>query len=156
MNKKIFALVAIATTIAASFIFNNAANNREQERIRQKNERIEQAEKRAEQARRIMEEKRRKEEKERKERERRARRERTGAKKNKALEQIKNLENKYYNYLRMYGYAKGAYEQIQIQKELERILESINDIAIKEKLPNKRINNARAKARMDIARLYGH
>ena len=80
----------------------------------------------------------------------------TEAKKNKALEQIKNLENKYYNYLRMYGYAKGANEQIQIQEELERILESINHIAIKEKLPNKRINNTRAKARMDIARLYGH
>ena len=78
------------------------------------------------------------------------------SKQNNALQKINNLENQYHNCLAQYGNANGAYEQIHIQKEMERILEGINNIAAKENLPYKIIKNVQARARMDIAKRYGH
>lgn len=78
------------------------------------------------------------------------------SKQNNALQKINNLENQYNNCLAQYGNANGAYEQIHIQKEMERILEGINNIAAKENLPYKIIKNVQARARMDIAKRYGH
>lgn len=78
------------------------------------------------------------------------------SKQNSALQKINNLENQYHNCLAQYGNANGAYEQIHIQKEMERILEGINNIAAKENLPYKIIKNVQARARMDIAKRYGH
>ncbi len=78
------------------------------------------------------------------------------SKQNNALQKINNLENQYHNCLAQYGNANGAYEQIHIQKEMERILEGINNIAAKENLPYKIIKNVQARVRMDIAKRYGH
>ena len=78
------------------------------------------------------------------------------AQRDNAQQKISNLENQYNNCLAQYGNANGAYEQIHIQKEMERILEGINNIAAKENIPYKIIKNVQSKVRMDIAKRYGH
>lgn len=156
MNRKFFILVTIITTIIAFFIFITAQNKSEKKRLEQKYERVEQRRARLEQMHRIQEEKRKQEEIERNARFRQERNKRFQSKQNNAIQKINNLENRYNNLLTNYGRANGGYEKIQIRKELERILESINYIAIKEHLSDKKINNIQSKVYNDILRRYGH
>ena len=77
------------------------------------------------------------------------------SKQNNALQKISNLESRYNSLLTQYGRVIGTNGEVQVMQQLLSTLKEINNIAEKEGVYQKRINNIQGKIKSDLLQRYG-
>lgn len=77
------------------------------------------------------------------------------SKQNNALQKISNLESRYNSLLTQYGRVIGTSGEVQVMQQLLSTLKEINNIAEKEGVYQKKINNIQGKIKSDLLQRYG-
>ena len=77
------------------------------------------------------------------------------SKQNNALQKISNLESRYNSLLTQYGRVIGTNGEVQVMQQLLSTLKEINNIAEKEGVYQKKINNIQGKIKSDLLQRYG-